>query len=202
MINLLPPDVKQNLVYGRRNTQLLHWAVIFVMSIAGVWVIVMGGLFYMQQSINDYTVQRTKNQADLSAQHLDTTQAQVKEISSSLKLGVQVLSREVLFSSLIKQIGAVIPPNASLTNLSITQTQGGMDLTAATTDYNTATQVEVNLQDPANKIFSKADLLSITCAGVNSTNPRYPCTVTIRAQFAKSNPFLFINTGSTAKAGT
>ena len=201
MINLLPPDIKQYFAYGHRNTQLLRWGSLFVASMVCVWVIVMGGLFYMQQSINDYSAERSKKQADLSARQLDKTQQQVEEISSSLKLVVQVLSREILFSNLIKQIGAVMPTNASLTNLSITKTQGGIDLTAIATDYNTATQVQVNLQDPANKIFDKADILTITCAGVNSSNPRYPCTVTIRAQFAKSNPFLFINGSGSLNKG-
>jgi Tfp pilus assembly protein PilN len=195
VINLLPPDIKQNLVYARRNTEVRRWAIIFIISIAGVWIIVLGGLFYMQRTIHSYTDQRSKNQSVLNAQHMDQTQKQVSEISSSLELAVKVLSREVLFSNLIKQIGAVIPPNASLTNLSITQTQGGIDLTAVATDYNTATQVQVNLQDPANKIFDKADILSISCSGTNSANPRYPCSVSIRAQFVKNNPFLFINTG-------
>jgi len=193
MINLLPPDVKQNIIYGRRNTLLRRWVVILIMSIAGVWIIVMAGLFYMQQSIHTYSIQRSKSQAELKAQHLEETQKQVQNISSSLKLAVQVLSREVLFSKLIKQIGTVIPKNASLTNLDITQTQGGIDLTAIAADENAATQVQINLQDPDNKIFDKADILSITCSDMNLTNPRYPCTVLIRAQFAKTNPFLFIN---------
>lgn len=198
MINLLPPDIKQNLTYSRRNTELMSWVAIFIVSIIGVWMIVMGGLFYMQQSINSNSTQRTKNQNDINAQNLDATQKQVKEISSSLKLAVQVLSREIQFSKLIKQIGAVIPANASLTNLAITQTQGGIDLTAIATDENAATQVQINLEDPANKIFDKADILNISCTDVGAINPRYPCTITIRAQFAKSNPFLFIK-GSTSK---
>jgi len=201
MINLLPPDVKQNIIYGRRNTLLRRWVVILIMSIAGVWIIVMAGLFYMQQSIHTYSIQRSKSQAELKAQHLEETQKQVQNISSSLKLAVQVLSREVLFSKLIKQIGTVIPKNASLTNLDITQTQGGIDLTAIAADENAATQVQINLQDPDNKIFDKADILSITCSDMNLTNPRYPCTVLIRAQFAKTNPFLFINP-ATPKGGS
>jgi Tfp pilus assembly protein PilN len=202
MINLLPPEAKQNLTYARRNTVLLHWAGMLVLSITGVGIIVLGGLFYIRQATHDYTVQKQKTEASLQSQNLDSTQKQVEEISSSLKLSVQVLSREVLFSKLIQQIGAVIPANASLTDLKIIQTQGGIDLTAIASDYNTATQVQVNLQDPANKIFSKADILNVTCGGTNSPNPRYPCTITIKAQFAKSNPFLFINTSSGSKGAT
>ncbi|HSX52895.1 MAG TPA: hypothetical protein VLF90_00790 [Patescibacteria group bacterium] len=193
MINLLPPNVKQDLVYGRRNTQLLRWSIAFSLSILGVLVVVLFGQFYMNQSIQDYTQQKVKTSDELASQQLSETQKQVQDISGSLKLVVQVLSREVLFSKLIQQIGTAIPANARLTDLKISQTQGGIDLAAIASDYNTATQVQVNLQDPANKIFNKADILNVNCLTSGATNPRYPCTINIRAQFAKSNPFLFIN---------
>lgn len=194
MINLLPPDAKQNIAFARYNTKLLRWSLAFVLAIAGISIVVLVGMAYLRQSVATYTVQISKTQEQLKIQKLDETQARVENISGSLKLVLQVLGQEVLFSKLIKQIGATIPANATLTDLKIGKTNGGIDLTAAAADYNTATQVQVNLQDPANKLFDKADIVNITCAAANSTNPKYPCTIAIRAQFAKNNPFLFINT--------
>jgi len=129
-------------------------------------------------------------------------QKRVEDISGSLKLVVQVLSREILFSTLIRQIGSAIPAKASLTGLSISKVTGGIDLTAIASDYDTATQVQVNLKDPANKIFDKADIVNVTCTGAAASDPAYPCTVTIRAQFASNNPFLFIKTTGPANTGT
>lgn len=196
MINLLPPDVKQNIAFARYNTKLVRWALAFIVAIVGICVVVVVGLAYMRESVSSYTIQISKTQGQLKLQKLDETQAKVEGISTSLKLVLQVLGQEVLFSKLIKQVGATIPANATLTDLKISKTDGAIDLTAAAADYNTATQVQVNLQDPANKIFDKADIVNITCAA-SSTNPKYPCTVSIRAQFAKNNPFLFINTKAT-----
>lgn len=194
MINLLPPDVKQNISYARQNTKLAHWSLALLAGVGGTCIVVLFGLFYINQSLRSYSSQINKTSQGLGVQKLDETQKSVQEISGNLKLVVQVLSREILFSKLIKQIGGAIPPNAILTDLKIAKTTGGIDLTAAASDYGTATQVQINLQDPANKIFDKADLINVTCGGASAANPRYPCTVTIRAQFAKSNPFLFINT--------
>ncbi len=196
MINLLPPEFKQNIVYARRNTRLLHWTITMSLSMVGTAVIVLFGLFYINQSSNAYAAQIAKTEAELAAQKLPEIQKQVEDISGSLKLVVQVLSREILFSELLKQIGAAIPAKASLTGLSISKVSGGIDLTAVASDYNTATQVQVNLQDPANKIFDKADIVSITCAATSTSDPDHPCTVTIRAQFSSNNPFLFIHTNS------
>lgn len=200
MINLLPLDVKNSIDYGRRNTQLLRWCSALVIGIVGTALVVTFGLFYINESTQSYSKQVAKTTIELNDQKLPEVQKRVEGISSSLKLVVQVLSREILFSKLIKQVGAAIPANASLTGLSISKVSGGIDLSAAASDYNTASQVQVNLQDPTNKIFDKADIVNIACSATSAADPRYPCTVTIRAQFAKNNPFLFIPAaGSTTK---
>ena len=195
MINLLPPSKKVDIVYARRNTKLLRWIAVLVAALAGIGLILVSGLFYINKSISTYSNEVAKAGEGLKSQKFEETQKRVEEISGSLKLVTQVLSREVLFSKLFKQIGSAIPPNASLTDLKIGKIEGAIDLTAAALDYNTATQVQVNLSDPANKIFDKADIVSITCNAKTSSDPRYPCIVAIRAQFAKNNPFLFISPG-------
>lgn len=193
MINLLPPPVKQDISYARRNSRLLKiigfgWA-----AIAGMFVIVLFGFIFINNSIVHYRQQVEQGKTTLKEQKLDETQAKVEAISGDLKLIVQVLSKEVLFSKLIKQIGAVMPSQSVLSNIEISKVQGGIDLTASAKDYQTATQVQVNLQDPNNKLFDKVDIVSVTCG--STTNPQYPCTVILRALFSKNNPFLFINNG-------
>ncbi len=199
MINLLPNDVKQNYAYARQNSKLVKWSTTFIISILVVALIVVFGLFFMNQSINDLTGQNAQAQQDLKNQKLEETQKQVEDISSSLKLVVKVLSKEILFSKLINQIGTIMPPNTSLSNLKISSTQGAIDITALATSHNAASQVQVNLQDPANKIFDKADLVNITCSSKTSGSKRYPCTVTIRAEFAANNPFQFIDSSGDKK---
>jgi Tfp pilus assembly protein PilN len=197
MINLLPPEVKSGYRYALRNVSLRRWALLFVVALIGLGGIATYGLLTLQQSSVQYENQIANIQAFLNKQKFKETQGQVKDISGSFKLVVQVLSQEVLFSQLLKQIGATIPNNANLTGLSIAQTKGAIDLSAVTTDYKTATQVQVNLADPDNKIFSKADIININCNGTNLLDPRYPCVVNIRALFADNNPYLFINSKST-----
>ncbi len=193
MINLLPSTVKRDITYGRRNTKLLHWAGVLLLSIGGIILIMLSGKLYISRSINSYTAQVNQAQEDLESRQFEKTQKRVEEISGSIKLATRVLSKEVLFSKLFKQIGTVIPPNAALTDLKIAKVEGAIDISAAATDYQTATQVQLNLADPANKIFNKADIVSITCNAKTSSDPRYPCIVAIKAEFAPDNPFLFIN---------
>lgn len=195
MINLLPPAKKESYRYAARNTSLIKWIFAALISLAGVGVIATYGLLAMEQSINTYSNRVSQAQETLKKEKLSETEAKVKDISGSFKLVVSVLSKEVLFSKLLQQIATTMPPNVDLIDLNISQVQGGIDITAAASDYNTATQVQVNLSDPSNKIFSKADIVSITCDSKSTNDPGHPCTVQLRALFvnAKDNPFLFIN---------
>lgn len=198
MINLLPPPIKSSYDYARRNVTLSHWIIAFLIALLGLLAIGTTGLIYMQHLADTYAAEINSSQNSLKLQKLAQTQTKAQDISNSLKLAVQVLSQEVLFSKLLQQLATVTPSNASLSSLTIGQTTGALDITAQTTNYAAATQLQANLTDPANRIFSKADLVSVTCGGTTqaATNTKYPCTVTIRALFAEHNPFLFINNGA------
>jgi Tfp pilus assembly protein PilN len=198
MINLLPPATKKSYAYARRNVVLRRWVTAFVLAFVGLGIIATFGLLTIHQSTKTYNDRIAASEELLKKEKFTETQAQVKDITSSFKLVVQVLGQEVLFSQLLKQIAATMPNGANLTALNISQTKGALDITAIATDYKTATQVQVNLGDPANKIFSKADIISTTCNGTVAIDPKYPCTITIRALFATNNPFLFVNSKQTS----
>lgn len=197
MINLLPPQVKTSMQFARKNTHMRRWAVGLLFCILATGATVGAGYLYLQQSARSYAAQVQKGNEQLKAQKLEETQAEVQDLTDSLKLVVQVLSREILFSKLITQIGAALPNGSVLSELSINKVQGGLDLRAATTDYQTATQVQVNLQDPKNKIFENADIINIQCnnqpAAPEAARTQYPCTIQLRALFAKDSEFTFIS---------
>jgi hypothetical protein len=192
MINLLPPELKSSYVYARRNVALRRWVVIVLIALLGLAAIGTYGLVALQQSDTNYNKQSIALQDQLDREHVNQTKKRVQDISSSLKLTVKVLSNEVLFSKLIKQIGAAMPNGAVLADLKISTADNALDLTADATNYTTATQVQVNMADPKNQIFSKADIINIKC---DSTVPGYPCSVTLRTLFGDNSPFLFINQG-------
>lgn len=194
MINLLPPKTKEAYHYGRRNRILRRWLFGVSAGLIGAILLTAAGAIALRISTNDYTDQIAVTTEDLEKQNLESVQKQVTTISNNLKLVEQVLSKEILFSQLLKKLGSVTPSNVILTNLAISQTQGAIDITANTSDYNAATQMQINLAAPENQIFSKADIISITCSA-NAPNGNYPCTATFRALFAENNPFLFINSG-------
>lgn len=192
MINLLASNAKEDILYARRNSQLLKYCLIVICIIIGTLLISLAGLFYINQSQKQYTEQVNKTLALLKEQKLEETQKKIETISNNIKLTTDVLSKEVLFSKLLLQIGAAMPAKTNLTDLKIINTTGGIDLTAIASDYDTATQVQVNLADPANKIFDKADIVNIICNSKTLIDPEYPCTINIRARFSSKASFYFI----------
>ena len=191
MINLLPPETKADIALSRRNFKLFEVSGLLLISMIGIMFITLGGVFYMEQSKAAYNAQVAGSQEAIKSQNLESVQSKVEEISGNIKLTNDVLSREILFSKLLKQIGAVMPANTSLSDLKISKTERSVVLTAVASDYNTATQIQVNLADPANKIFDKADIINITCNDA-ATDVRYPCTVTVRTQFSNNKSYLFV----------
>lgn len=191
MINLLPPQLKEDYGYARRSTSLLHIVTSFGLGIVGVTLIVVAGFLYLQQSASSYNAQAAEIEHNLKQQNQEQVEKEVQEVSNRLKLAVQVLSKEVLFSQLLRQLAIVTPSNVNLSSVTINEYGGGLDILAEALDYNSATQLQVNLIDPENKIFAKADIVTITCE--TGSGKRLPCNVTIRALFTTDNPFLFIN---------
>lgn len=191
MINLMPNEYKQTLRYARRNAVLLHWfggvMVILVLAVSTIFV----GRGYLQAESKNYAAANTKTQATLKEKDLEGTLNKVEGISTNLKLIIQVLSRQILFSKLLQQIGAVMPPGTILYNLDITQVEGGLDITADAVDQTAATQVQVNLSSAENKLFDKVDIVSVQCDA--ASRPTYPCRIVLRALFLDDNPFSFVN---------
>lgn len=201
MINLLPPALKEEYRYARINRHILVWIFAFLLAIIGVGIITGTGILIMRHNSSQYRTSIATMEAELQKQDMAGTQKQVTEISNNLKLMVNVLSKEILFSKLLTQLGSITPSNVVLTDLSISQTERAIDITARANSYEAATQLQVNLSDPNNKIFSKADIVSISCSTAPGTSTAHPCTATIRVLFTDNNPFLFIN-NTTQKAGS
>lgn len=195
MINLLPPAYKKNLYYSRRNRTLLNWVFALSASLILILLIIGFGWLYLDQSVKNSAKSADEATKALKAQDVDSTIAKVDEISSNTKLVLQVLSKEVLFSKLLKQLGASLPPGTALESIQIEDLRGGLTIRALAKDFNSASQIQVNLQDPKNKIFKQADIDSINC--VDNTDPEqaqsiYPCKVQLKALFADNNEYVYI----------
>ncbi len=202
MINLLPLSVREDILYARRNSFLSKWVTRLVMVVITLSMIIGAGYFYIGQNTNNLEKQVDQSKQQLASQKVEETQKKVEDISGNIKLITKVLSKQVLFSKLLKQVGTVMPPDTILDKLELNnEVSGGLDISALAKSYDSATQVQVNLQDKDNGIFEKVDINSVSCSSTSGTakpDPssiaaQYPCRVSLRALFKKNNPYLLVN---------
>jgi len=195
MINLLPNDYRKDLLYARQNATLRNWIIVLIVALLGVLVIVGCGFLFLQNEARNQSKTLAASQNNLKSQDIEGTTKQLDEISTNTKLILQVLDREILFSKLLRQLGSILPANTALQQIEIADLKGGIALQAGASSIESATQLQLNLQDPNNKIFQKADIESINCTK-QVEGSAYPCTVQLRALFNDNNPYKYITNGA------
>ena len=183
MINLLPPDYAMRIRFGRSNTILRRWILGALIAIGGLMVILTGGWLYLNQQTADLNSSLANINAQLQAQNLSKVQKDATEITGDIKVINQLFSNEIHFSNLIQDIGRAMPPGTVLASLSLTKVNGAVDLSVNSKDYTSAAQVALNLNDPTNQLFSKVDIVNISCGNDDS---QYKCNGTFKALFSTS----------------
>lgn len=196
MINLMPPERVSEIRSARSNTVLRRWLVMAVGSIVILILLLFAGWLYIDQQSKDlaHNVQFSKSQ--LQAQDLDKVQKDAAEITGDVKVINQVLSQEIRFSDLLQAMGKVMPSGTVLDSLSLGKIDGAIDLSAGAVDYKSAAQIALNLSDSKNGLFSKVDIVNITCG---SSNDSYKCKATFKALFDPSVKKKFLSVPQGAK---
>jgi Tfp pilus assembly protein PilN len=193
MINLLPSDMKTSLAFAHHNTKLIKIIIGLGIGTIGIILILAVGYLYLQQEVNSAKTSIKDSEASLKQQNETETLARAQEINSSLTLVVDVLSQEILFSKLLREVASVIPPNTVLQDLSLSsELDGALNLEIGAKDYNAATQVQVNLEQRPDSIFERADLNGVNCRTADAEDAAYPCTANLTAIFSKDNNFTLL----------
>lgn len=194
MINLLPNDYKLHLHYGRLNVRLSQYLAASIVIIGILILILVLGWLYTDQQIKNLnrSIAGTENQ--LKSQNLEGVRKQADEISQNIRIINQVLSREIRFSSLVQEIGKVMPTGTVLNSLTLSEgVSGAIDLNANAKDSTAAAQIAVNLSDPKNNIFANVDIVNVNCT---LEAKEYPCTANLRALFDQKTAQRFLNVAS------
>lgn len=191
MINLLPPQNVSSIKYGRQNSVLRVWLAGAMLAIIGLIIILAGGWVYLDHQSKGFekTIAASNNQ--LKLQNIDKVKAESKEITGDITVIDKILSQEVHFSELIQSIGSYMPPGTILGTLSLSdKVTGSIDLSANTKDYASAAQIAVNLSSQKDDLFSKVDIVNITCG--SDPQKVYKCSATYRALFSKTAQTKFL----------
>ena len=133
MINLSPDDYKESLRYARRSSKLLRWVGGTLYYSDGCLLTQLIGFTYLKSETKHTKKSMPVSRKIKKIMTLRVRYQDCREYFRSLKLIVQVLSKQVLFFSGINQTGGlVMPENTVLSNIEISKVEGGIDLSAET----------------------------------------------------------------------
>lgn len=198
MINLLPTDYAVHIRFGLQNNRLRLWLAGMAAAIAGLLIILAAGSAYLSNQSANYQRSIANSNQQLQAQNLNQAKKDAAEISGDIKVINQVLSQEVDFAGLLQTLGSLMPPRTVVTSISLSSTiNGAINIVAGAIAPPDAAQISVNLSDPKKDLFSKIDIVSVTCTQ-QSTTP-YKCTVELRAQFSQDTASKFLNVPESKK---
>lgn len=202
MINLMPDYMRQEIGYARRNSVLLKWLMAIILVIVGIGAVTVFGRYYIDNNTKSLQAVAEVTQERINSQNLQATQAEMQNLSNNFTTVTRLLEKQLLFSKLLVKIGSIIPNGAILRGITLSTENSTVDLTVIAANREAATQAFVNINDPNNGLFEKADLLSVSCAQVTAETPsetaKYPCSTMIKVIIEADSSFYFLNSISTS----
>ncbi len=192
MINLLPSETRENRLYGRRNRQLVRWCIAALLAAIGIVGIAAGGYVFLTRSEASAASEKTRVETQIAQDQLDKVLAEYNSFTADLKTVVQILSKQILFSELIQQIGSVVPPGTTLNTVSISNKDNALSLDFTLDQASSAPTLQLNLEDPENALFEKADIIQLSCQTDDVTRVQ-TCSAQVRVLLKKDAPYYFLN---------
>lgn len=164
MINLLPPEIKNEIRYGQLNILAVQYAVLIILVSLSLVAVLFFGVSVV--SGDERSLKQAIEEKQVVLSELDTTVAEAKELEQTIDTISALLKRELSFAALLKDIGAVVPSGASLTGLSLTGDESlPLSIDAVLSEQSTAAIMRENLEN--SDLFQNADIQSITASEID-----------------------------------
>lgn len=185
MINLIPSDLKQDRMYGRRNRTIVGYC--FGVIVIGAIIVSITFFNMSYVAADDARIRSEMVQRNLEAAKLEAGQKDVDKIASQINTIDKLYSGEIKFSELIPKIGNLLPNGAVLNGLTLT---GGktspLQLDIDILSQDLAATFQQNLVN--SDIFEAADISAIVGKGGGTTPPKagvkeYPFGASLIASF-------------------
>jgi Tfp pilus assembly protein PilN len=182
VINLLPPNVKEDRAYGRRNISMLIYSGALLGTAVTTAAIMIISLQFV--SLDEPTLNKKiqDNQVTISA--LEKNVKTVEDVARRLETAAKIRDQSIGFSELLPKIGAVLPEGVVLNSLSLTG--GATDPLQLEIDLTNANLTSVMIKNLVESdLFEAADITSLTPLGTGEGGEtiKYQFTASITASF-------------------
>jgi Tfp pilus assembly protein PilN len=183
MINLLPPEVKQDRSYGRKNRALLGFSFSLVTAAVVIAGIMFIGVQYAGSEEPDIRASIEEMKQEISLREARVTE--VQSLATRLEIASRIRDTSVEFSTVIPEIAALLPPGTVLNGLSLQG--GGDDPIQLDVDLVSADLAPILIKTLSDSdLFEAADIASLTPRGA-SDDDTYRFTASVTASFEKQD---------------
>lgn len=125
MINLLPPDYKEQIAYSKRNRSLVSVFIFFASVVAVMIIILMSGRMLIGNQVKNLEQESQLLQDEISTFGSDLAQA--KSLSNKINTLGQLFEQESRYSLFIEELAGVTPSWARLNNLNLLRNEEAED---------------------------------------------------------------------------
>lgn len=159
MINILPPELKQQITYSRRNVVARRYVIVLILIILITGGTLVVSHWYANQQIAAYEAALNKRNEKMS--RYENLEASVDTLNTHIGTIETVLQQRPQFSVLLTDLSQVLPRGSYLNGISLSEeTDQPLQLTITAPSRNQAVRVrKALLQSPR---IESADIQSIT----------------------------------------
>lgn len=181
MINLLPPDHRNQLRAAQANTLLIRYNVFLVGALLFLGIAL--GVVYFYLTNSKATAEKTTQENQAKVSSYAKVQGDAEAFRSSLSTAKQVLDKEITYTKTVTTIARLMPSGTILQNLNLDAANFGTPITFVfqAKDYKTALAIKDTFQ--TSPLFSDVHLQSINFASDGSSG--YPYTVNLSLIISK-----------------
>lgn len=159
MINLLPPALKADLVYARRNAVLRWYVLLALATVVLMSALLLGGIWYASRQITDAERGLSSAQSELEA--YSETQKEAASLRDTLDAVQELFEKQTDYLAVVRDIERSTIPNAQLQNLTLTGDETKpLSLQYTVPSETAAASLRISLEN--SERFSFVDIESIS----------------------------------------
>jgi hypothetical protein len=166
MINLLPPEYKEEISYGRKNRKTLSWATTVGFGILSLLIVTFVGRVTIESAKGQAVAQKTSIEEQIKQTKLSDTEKEYTSFINTTNNVKKIYSQEVLYSRLIRKLATLLPPDSKITNISLTDKDKALNLNFSNSRDGLGPVILVNLQNQGIQVSTKTSTLVNSAFGI------------------------------------
>lgn len=159
MINLLPPEYRESIDYGRKNTRILSWVTTLIFGIIVLFLVSIFGRLTFNIATNQANSQKDSINSEITSSNLNSVEQQYSDFLDGLTGLKKIYQQQILYSRLIKKLATLIPPDSKLSSIALTDSDRAITLNFVNSRDNLGPTIQVNLENQGEYIAQQTRVL-------------------------------------------